>query len=95
MAAVTYIPSLTSIVHAFNALLPEDRCLRTPEARENLPKGTITIDADDCHAVADGNSGFRDVGLIGTYPGESVVLPPYVIAGPGLPVLLPGGRTFS
>lgn len=92
MAAVIVIPSLVSIVRAFDALLPEERCVRTPEARSILPKGTITIDADDCHAVADGNGGFRDIGLTGTFPAsDSVVLPAYVIAGPGLPTLLPGG----
>lgn len=48
--------------------LPEDRCVRTAEARSNLPKGAITIDADDCHAVADGNGSFYAVGLDGSFP---------------------------
>ncbi|MFC4394677.1 hypothetical protein [Arthrobacter sedimenti] len=89
---MTVIPSLVSIVHGFNALLPAERRVLTAEAREKLPRGTITIDSDDCHAVADGNGGFLDVGLAGTYPAEqSAVLPVYVIAGPGLPPLVPGG----
>lgn len=72
--------------------LPEDRCVRTPEARAMLSKGTVTIDAYDCHGVADGNGSFYAVGLEGTYPAEqSAVLPAYVIAGPGLPTLVPGG----
>lgn len=92
MALMTVIPSLVSIVRSFDALLPEDRCVRTSEARAKLPKGTITIDADDCHGVADGNGSFHAVGLDGTYPAEqSAILPAYVIAGPGLPPLVPGG----
>lgn len=72
--------------------LPEDRSVRTPEARDNLPKGTITIDADECFALADGNGGYQTAGLDGTYPGhESVLLPAFIIAGPGLPALIPGG----
>lgn len=72
--------------------LPEERCVLTEEARFDLPKGTITIGADDCFAVADGLGGFQDVGLEGTYPAEeSVLLPAYIIAGPSLPVLIPGG----
>ncbi|MDQ1053078.1 hypothetical protein QE394_001006 [Arthrobacter sp. SORGH_AS 212] len=72
--------------------LAVERCVLTPEARASLPKGTITIDADDCHGVADGNDGFRAVGLGGTYPADqSAVLPAYVIAGPDLPTLIPGG----
>ncbi|MFC9772570.1 MULTISPECIES: hypothetical protein [unclassified Pseudarthrobacter] len=89
---MTAIPSLVSIVHSFDFLLPEDRYVRTPEARANLPKGTITIDADDCHGVADGNGSFHDVGLGGTYPADQrAILPDYIIAGPGLPTLVPGG----
>lgn len=89
---MTVIPSLMSIVRSFDFLLPEERCVRTPEARAEFPEGTITIDADDCHAVADGNGGFYAVGLGGTYPeAESVVLPAYIIAGPDLPALIPGG----
>lgn len=42
--------------------------------------------------MADGNGGFHDVGLVGTFPAdESVILPAYVIAGPGVPTLIPGG----
>lgn len=71
--------------------LPEERCVLTVEARDSLPKGTITVGADDCLAVADGQAGFQDIGLTGTYPAEdSVVLPAYIIAGPDLPVLIPG-----
>lgn len=91
MAAVTVIPSLIYPGLACSSLLPEDRCVRTPEDRAKLPKGTITIGSDDCHAVADGNGGFHDVGLAGPFPAEeSVILPAYIIAGPGLPILLPG-----
>jgi hypothetical protein len=77
--------------------LPEERCVLTAEARGSLPKGTITVGADDCFAVADGLGGFQDVGLEGTYsPEESVILPAYIIAGPELPVLIPGpGAVFS
>lgn len=72
--------------------LPEERCVLTVEARDNLQKGTITVGADDCIAVADGLGAFQDVGLEGKYPAEeSVILPAYIIAGPGLPVLIPGG----
>ncbi|MFJ5695972.1 hypothetical protein ACIP9X_19260 [Arthrobacter sp. NPDC093125] len=72
--------------------LPEERCVLTAEARDNLQKGAITVGADDCFAVADGLGGFKDVGLGGTYPAEeSVILPAYIIAGPGLPALIPGG----
>ncbi|MBE4719552.1 hypothetical protein [Pseudarthrobacter sp. AB1] len=71
--------------------LPEERRVLTADARDNLPKGTITIGADDCFAVADGLGGFHDVGLEGTYSAEdSVVLPAYIIAGPSLPTLIPG-----
>jgi hypothetical protein len=71
--------------------LPEERCVLSAETRGNLPKGTITVGADDCFAVADGLGGFQDVGLEGTYSAEdSVTLPAYIIAGPGLPVLIPG-----
>lgn len=77
--------------------LPEERCILTAEARASLPKGTITIGADDYLAVADGQGGFHDIGLEGTYPAEdSVVLPAYIIAGPDLPVLIPGpGAVFA
>lgn len=94
---MTNIPAAAFIVHSPGAAktatgLPEERCVRTAESRETLPKGTITIDADDCYAVADGNGGFGAIGLDGTYPGtESVILPAYIIAGPGHPVLVPGG----
>lgn len=82
-----YLPGHEQVVPG----LPAERCVLTPEARDNLPKGTITIGADDCFAVADGLGGFQDVGLEGTYPPEeSVVLPAYIIAGPDLPVLIPG-----
>lgn len=71
--------------------LPEEHCILTAEARDNLPKGTITYGADDCLAVADGLGGFNNLGLEGTYsPEDSVVLPAYISAGPGLPVLIPG-----
>lgn len=71
--------------------LPEERCVRTAEDRAALPSGTITIDADECCAVAVGDDTFQDVGLDGSFPGnESVVLPAYIVAGPGLPVLIPG-----
>lgn len=74
--------------------LPEDRCVRTAEARAALPAGTITIGADDCCAVAVGDGTFTDTRLPGTYPAaESVMLPAYIVAGPGLPVSLPGGGT--
>ncbi|MBT2568544.1 hypothetical protein J7I84_18995 [Arthrobacter sp. ISL-85] len=77
--------------------LPEERCILTAEARDNLPEGTITIGADNCLAVADGQGGFNDVGLEGPYsPEDSVVIPAYVIAGPDLPVLIAGpGAVFS
>lgn len=72
--------------------LPEERCIRTEQARAVLPAGTIAIDADECYAVADGNDTFQSTGLDGAFPAhESVVLPAYVIAGPGLPPLIPGG----
>lgn len=74
--------------------LPEERCVRTEEARTALPAGTITIGADECCAVAVGDGTFTDTRLDGTFPAEeSVLLPGYVIAGPGLPVLIPGGST--
>lgn len=74
--------------------LPEERCVRTEEARAALPAGTITIGADDCCAVATGDGTFTDTGLAGSYPAdESVVLPAYIVAGPGLPALIPGENT--
>lgn len=45
MAAMIVIPSLISIVHCFNEPLPAERRVPTPEDREKLPKGTITVDA--------------------------------------------------
>lgn len=93
---MTAIPIATFIVYNGGATLAaglaEERCVRTAQARAELPGGTITIDADDCYAVADGRGGFHCTGLDGTFPApESVVLPAYVIAGPGLPPLIPGG----
>ncbi|HEX9088650.1 MAG TPA: hypothetical protein VF867_14110 [Arthrobacter sp.] len=79
---------------ALAAGLAEERCVRTAEACAALPAGTITIDADECCAVAVGDGTFQDIGLAGSYPAaESVVLPAYIIAGPGLPVLIPGEHT--
>jgi hypothetical protein len=74
--------------------LPEERCVRTEETRAALPAGTIIIDADECYAVAVGDGTFQDTGLDGSFPSaESVVLPAYIVAGPGLPVLIPGDNT--
>lgn len=76
--------------------LPEERCVRTAEARAALPAGTITIAADDCTAVAVGDGTFKDTGLEGTFPAdESVALPAYIVAGPGLPAMVPGGSTLA
>ena len=47
MRSMIVIPSVLPIVHGFQALLPGDRRVLTPEDRAKLPKGTITIDADD------------------------------------------------
>lgn len=93
---MTVMPAPTFIVYRGGAALAdgltEDRCIRTKEARDALPAGTITIDADECYAVADGRGGFLAPGLEGTFPGhESVVLPAYLIAGPDIPPLIPGG----
>lgn len=72
--------------------LPDERCVRTPEDRANLPKGTITYGADACIAVAEGHGGFQAAGMDGFYsPEEGVVLPAYIVAGPDLPVLVTGG----
>ncbi len=74
--------------------LPEERCVRTEEACAALPAGTITIDADECCAVAVGDGTFQDIGLEGSFPaGEGVILPAYIVAGPALPVLIPGENT--
>ncbi|MHA7289545.1 hypothetical protein ACX80V_07865 [Arthrobacter sp. MDT3-24] len=90
-----HVPTLNVYLPGHEELapgLPEERCVLTAEARDSLPKGTITVGADDCFAVADGQGGFHDVGLAGTYPPEeSVILPAYIIAGPGLPALITGG----
>lgn len=94
---MTAIPTATVIVYGavpagLTPGLPEERCVRTPEARAGLPVGSITIDADECCAVADGRGGFLSTGLEGVFPAhESVVLPAYIIAGPGLPPSIPGG----
>ena len=74
--------------------LPEERIVRTEAALAALPAGTIIIDADECTAVAVGDGTFSDNGLDGSFPAPgSVVLPGYIIAGPGLPVLIPGEAT--
>lgn len=74
--------------------LPEERCVRTEEASAALPAGTITIDAHECYAVAVGDGTFQDTGLDGSFPAhDSVILPAYIVAGPGLPVLIPGENT--
>lgn len=74
--------------------LAEERCVRTEEQRAALPAGTITIGADDCCAVAVGDGTFTDTRLPGSYPAaESVLLPAYIVAAPGLPVVIPGGST--
>lgn len=97
---MTAIPSARIIdfdggIHLADGL-PEERCIRSGEARAALPAGTITIDADQCCAVAVGDGTFQDVGLDGSFPAhESVVLPAYIIAGPGLAVLVPGGTTLA
>lgn len=93
---MTAIPTAGFIVYSGGASLaaglPEERCVRTAEARAALPAGTVTIDADECYAVADGHGAFQCTGLNGAFPAhESVVLPAYIIAGPGLPPLIPGG----
>ncbi|MET4144093.1 hypothetical protein [Arthrobacter sp. UYCo732] len=93
---MTAIPIPTFIVHSGGLQLapglPEERCVRTADARASLPAGTITIDADECYAVADGTGTFQSTGLDGAFPAhESVVLPAYIIAGPGLPPQIPGG----
>lgn len=93
---MTAIPVATFIVYSGGASLapglPEDRCVRTEEARAALPAGTVTIDAEECYAVADGTGAFQSTGLEGSFPAhESVVLPAYIVAGPGLPPLIPGG----
>lgn len=45
-------------------------------------QGGITIDADDCFGVSDGNGAFGSIGLEGTYPAnESVVLPAFISGG--------------
>ncbi|WP_152642573.1 hypothetical protein [Pseudarthrobacter chlorophenolicus] len=53
----------------------EDRCIRTPEARASLPKGIITIEADDC--LASGISKSTSAGIRPT-----VVLPAPVLVTP-------------
>jgi hypothetical protein len=74
--------------------LPEERSVLTDAARDTLPAGTITIDADECTAVAAGDGTFMDTGLGGRFPGSaSVALPAFIVAGPGLPLLIPGGST--
>jgi hypothetical protein len=94
---MTAIPIPTIIIYGGGPArlahgLPEERSVRTAEALNELAAGTIFIDADECYAVADGRGGFQSTGLGGTYPGhQNVVLPAYVVAGPGLPPLLPGG----
>lgn len=93
---MTAVPTPVFIVYRGGATLAdglaEDRCIRTEEDLDALPAGTVTIDADECYAVADGNGGFVATGMDGTFPGhESVILPGYVIAGPGMPPLIPGG----
>jgi hypothetical protein len=70
----------------------DDRAVLTDAARSALPAGTITIDADECSAMAVGDGTFLDAGLSGSFPGsQSVILPAYIVAGPGLPVHIPGG----
>lgn len=93
---MTATPDPTFIVYDPAARLADglaaERCVLLPEDRETLSAGTVTIDADECYAVADGHGKFLASGLTGTFPAsESVILPAYVIAGPGLPLLIPGG----
>lgn len=90
------IPSSTVIDYAGGAHLapgiPAERSVLTDAALSALPAGTITIDADECLAVAIGDGTFMDTGLDGSFPGaESVILPAYIVAAPGLPVEIPGG----
>lgn len=94
---MTAIPIPTIIIYGGGPArlapeLPKERSVLTEQARDELAAGTIIIDADECYAVADGRGGFQSTGLDGTYPGhQNVVLPAYVIAGPGVPPLIPGG----
>jgi hypothetical protein len=94
---MTAIPVATIIVYGGGPArlapgLPEERSVLTEQALDELAAGTIIIDADECYAVADGSGGFQSTGLDGTFPGRGcVVLPAYVIAGPALPPLIPGG----
>jgi hypothetical protein len=72
--------------------VPDDRAVLTDAARSALPAGTITIDADECPAMAVGDGTFLDAGLSGSFPGsQSVILPACIVAGPGLPVHIRGG----
>lgn len=96
---MTAIPIASILVYSggvsLAAGLPEGRCVRTEETRAALTAGTITIDADECYAVAVGDGTFQDTGLDGAFPArESVILPAYIIAGPGLPALIPGGSAL-
>lgn len=75
--------------------VPAERSVLTEAARSALPAGTITIDADECIAVAVGDGTFMDTGLDGSFPAAgAVVLPAYIVAGPGLAIHLPGGTTM-
>lgn len=94
---MTGIPIATIIVYGGGPArlapgLSEERSVLTEQARNGLAAGTITIGADECYAVANGRGGFQSTGLDGTFPAhESVILPAYILAGPGLPALIPGG----
>lgn len=94
---MTKIPTPAFIVHeggyhwvAQGA--PEERCVLGPEVRDLLPAGTVTIDADECYAISAGGGGFYLDEAEGIHLGdENVTTPAYIIAGPGLPALIPGG----
>jgi hypothetical protein len=94
---MTKIPTPVFIVHegGYHWVAPgapEERCVLGPEVRDLLPTGTVTIDADECYAVAAGGGGFYLDEQEGVHLGDENVTPPaYIIAGPGLPALIPGG----
>lgn len=97
MILMTEIPTATFLIptaeaRTFGPDLPAKRQILAAPALDRLPRGAVLIDAAGNLAVADGSGGFQTTQAEGALPGHSrAVLPAFIIAGPGLPAIVPGG----